>query len=166
MANRWRPKNCAWIRRRFSSARPCPATLVSIDGQPKLQMVDQSPLMRVVNTPFLILFEPETKRYFLKVGPAWAHFDERNRPVHCKCPGCARRSWQTRCRPASVADDGKSRSDSSNSITPCAAAGPSAKDRRGDRTFRTDCDRWRTCIYPPSRQRPALCEQHEVGCFS
>src|SRR5256885_8147086 len=48
-----------------------PATLVTINGPPKLQQVDQSPLMHVVNTPFLILFDPSSKRYFLKAGAGW-----------------------------------------------------------------------------------------------
>jgi uncharacterized membrane protein YgcG len=52
----------------FSSV---PATLVSIDGPPRLQQVDQSPLMRVMNTPFLILFDPQSNQYFLKAGAAW-----------------------------------------------------------------------------------------------
>jgi hypothetical protein len=42
-----------------------PAILITIDGQPKLSKVDDSELMRVVNTPFLILFDSKTKSYYL-----------------------------------------------------------------------------------------------------
>lgn len=48
-----------------------PAVLIIIDGQPKLSKVDNSELMRVVNTPFLILFDPKTKSYYLKGGKDW-----------------------------------------------------------------------------------------------
>jgi hypothetical protein len=51
-----------------------PATLVTIDGTPKLQPTDASGganVMRVVNTPFVILLDPDSRRYFLKAGGAW-----------------------------------------------------------------------------------------------
>ncbi len=51
---------------------PTPATLVVIDGQPRLQpTTDQPELMRVVNTPFIILLDLNSKQYFLKAGPFW-----------------------------------------------------------------------------------------------
>ena len=48
-----------------------PSTLVVIDGQPQLQQVQQTRVMRVVNTPFVILFDMDGKRYFLKAGDLW-----------------------------------------------------------------------------------------------
>jgi hypothetical protein len=48
-----------------------PAMLVSIDGEPSLQKVEDSTLMRVVNTPFFIVLDPSTKTYYLKGGFKW-----------------------------------------------------------------------------------------------
>jgi hypothetical protein len=48
-----------------------PATLVVIDGDPKLQPVEDMPVMRVVNTPFVILLDPASRKYFLKAGQDW-----------------------------------------------------------------------------------------------
>ncbi len=42
-----------------------PAVLISIDGEPRLKEESGSDLMRVINTPFTILFEPATKTYYL-----------------------------------------------------------------------------------------------------
>ena len=51
---------------------PVPATLVVIDGQPQLQPTpDQPSVMRVVNTPFIILMDMASKQYFLKAGDFW-----------------------------------------------------------------------------------------------
>jgi hypothetical protein len=49
-----------------------PTVLITIDGKPQLQAVDNSKLMRVVNTPFVILFDPSTKLYYLRTGDRWA----------------------------------------------------------------------------------------------
>ncbi|MCD6395819.1 MAG: hypothetical protein J7M40_20230 [Planctomycetes bacterium] len=48
-----------------------PAVLVTINGDPKLQKTKDSDLIRVVNTPFFIVFEPKTKLYYLKGGQDW-----------------------------------------------------------------------------------------------
>lgn len=48
-----------------------PAVLVLIDGRPALRGVEHSKVMRVVNTPFLILLEPESKSYYLRGGDDW-----------------------------------------------------------------------------------------------
>jgi uncharacterized membrane protein YgcG len=48
-----------------------PAILVTIDGEPELSKIEDSKLMRIVNTPFFILFDPETKTYYLKGGSEW-----------------------------------------------------------------------------------------------
>jgi hypothetical protein len=42
-----------------------PAVLVTLDGEPKLKKEEGSELMRVINTPFTILFEPSEKTYYL-----------------------------------------------------------------------------------------------------
>ena len=48
------------------------STLITIDGRPKLQPApDQPSVMQVVNTPFIILFDMPSKRYFLKTGDTW-----------------------------------------------------------------------------------------------
>ncbi len=48
-----------------------PAVLVVLDGEPKLQPVETAGVMRVINTPFVILMDLHEKRYFLKAGQAW-----------------------------------------------------------------------------------------------
>jgi len=45
--------------------------LVPLDGDPKLLPVPKSPLLRVANTPFLMLYEPAAKTYYLKGGADW-----------------------------------------------------------------------------------------------
>ena len=47
-----------------------PAVLVLLDGDPKLRPVEKSTLMRVVNTPFLMFYDPGAKAYYLR-GDAW-----------------------------------------------------------------------------------------------
>ncbi len=48
-----------------------PAVLILIDGQPKLQAVEGSALQRVVNTPYLMLFDPMSDAYYLSSDEAW-----------------------------------------------------------------------------------------------
>ncbi len=48
-----------------------PAVLVPLDGDPKLLPVPKSSLMRVANTPFLMLYEPAARTYYLKGGQNW-----------------------------------------------------------------------------------------------
>ena len=49
-----------------------PTILVNIDGEPRLQTAEGSTLMRVINTPFTIVFAPDTRTYFLHAGAgAW-----------------------------------------------------------------------------------------------
>jgi hypothetical protein len=48
-----------------------PAVLVTVDGEPMLGQVEDSQLMQVVNTPFLILYDPKTTIYYLKAGNDW-----------------------------------------------------------------------------------------------
>lgn len=48
-----------------------PAVLITIDGDPEMSKVDNSNLMRVVNTPFFIVLDPAAKTYFLKGGQEW-----------------------------------------------------------------------------------------------
>src|SRR6185295_5476466 len=43
----------------------------TIDGPPKLQTVHGSTVMRVVNTPFIIVLDPATKTYYLRTGDRW-----------------------------------------------------------------------------------------------
>jgi hypothetical protein len=47
------------------------AVLISIDGQPELRSIEDSSMMRVVNTPFTILHDSGTKAYYLFDGVGW-----------------------------------------------------------------------------------------------
>lgn len=49
-----------------------PTVLVSLDGEPKMSAIDGSRVMRVVNTPFVMLFDPPNKTYYLRTGDTWA----------------------------------------------------------------------------------------------
>lgn len=53
-----------------------PAVLVSLDGDPKLQKIENTGLMRAVNTPFLLVLESKTKKYYLDGGTIWFVADE------------------------------------------------------------------------------------------
>jgi hypothetical protein len=48
-----------------------PAVLVSIEGLPQLRPLPDTPVMRVVNTPFILLFDPSLKTYYLRGGDEW-----------------------------------------------------------------------------------------------
>ena len=48
-----------------------PAVLVLLDGDPKLLPLPDSKLMRVANTPFLMVYDPAGKTYYLKAGDTW-----------------------------------------------------------------------------------------------
>src|SRR5215470_16396948 len=45
-----------------------PALLVRIDGAPSLRQIQGSPLLRVINTPALILLDPSSGQYYLFAG--------------------------------------------------------------------------------------------------
>lgn len=51
--------------------RDHPSVKVQYDGTPKLIQVQNSPLMRVANTPFFVVLDPGSKTYFLKGGGRW-----------------------------------------------------------------------------------------------
>ncbi|TFG97161.1 MAG: carbohydrate-binding family V/XII [Calditrichales bacterium] len=57
-----------------------PAVLVSIDGEPKLKMIENSAWMYVVNTPFALFLETKSKTYFLKGAGWWYRSKEINGP--------------------------------------------------------------------------------------
>jgi hypothetical protein len=44
---------------------PEPAVLISLDGEPRLTKEENTELMRVINSPFTILFAPSQKTYYL-----------------------------------------------------------------------------------------------------
>jgi hypothetical protein len=48
-----------------------PTVLVLLDGDPKLLPVPKSSLMRVANTPFIMLYDPPAKTYYLRGGDDW-----------------------------------------------------------------------------------------------
>ncbi len=77
-----------------------PTTLVVLDGPPKLQAADVTGVMRVVNTPFILLLDLESKHYFLKAGDTWQTAADLNGP------------WvPTGSVPASVVEQGNKLSD-------------------------------------------------------
>lgn len=48
-----------------------PAILISIDGEPRLRAVGNTGLERVVNTPFPVVFDRASKRYYFYGSSAW-----------------------------------------------------------------------------------------------
>jgi len=48
-----------------------PSILVSIDGAPELRPIDHTPLQRVVNTAFPLIYDPAVKSYYLNGGTLW-----------------------------------------------------------------------------------------------
>jgi hypothetical protein len=48
-----------------------PAVLVLIDGAPQLRDIENSPMKYIVNTPFPIVFKPNSNTYYLSGGDVW-----------------------------------------------------------------------------------------------
>lgn len=48
-----------------------PSALILINGEPQLRKVENSTFERIINTPFLILFDPTSKTYYTKGGDFW-----------------------------------------------------------------------------------------------
>jgi hypothetical protein len=48
-----------------------PAVKIQYDGAPSLSQADNSNLLRVVNTPFFVVLDPDTKQYYLKGAGLW-----------------------------------------------------------------------------------------------
>jgi len=48
-----------------------PAVLVTLTGDPIMNAVPDTKLMRIVNTPFFIVLDMNTKKYYLKGGTIW-----------------------------------------------------------------------------------------------
>ncbi len=48
-----------------------PAVLIVLDGPPQLRPLTNSPLMRVINTPYAMLFDPANKKYWLQGSYEW-----------------------------------------------------------------------------------------------
>jgi hypothetical protein len=72
-----------------------PTTLVVLDGPPKLQQSGVAGVMTVVNTPFVMLFDLNSKTYYLKAGTIWLSTTD------------IRGSWvQTSALPAGVSEVG------------------------------------------------------------
>lgn len=53
-----------------------PAILVTLDGDPELRPVENTSFMRVVNTPFPIVFDGSRKSYYLNGGETWWSTEE------------------------------------------------------------------------------------------
>jgi hypothetical protein len=48
-----------------------PAVLITIDGNPKIEDIENSDLQQVVNTPYFIIFNPRTREYWLYGDGMW-----------------------------------------------------------------------------------------------
>jgi len=51
--------------------RDRPAILVTLDGAPRLQVIQGTPYQRVINTPFPIIFDSEAREYWLFGSEVW-----------------------------------------------------------------------------------------------
>ncbi len=56
--------------------RDHPAVLIQYDGQPRFSPVGEGGLLRAVNTPFLVVLDPASKKYYLKGAGQWFRADE------------------------------------------------------------------------------------------
>jgi hypothetical protein len=73
--------NLAQIRRKTSESlnflppkiifRSQPTKLISFDGDPEWRPIQQSRLMRAVNTPSLVVFDPQSKSFYFDGGHSW-----------------------------------------------------------------------------------------------
>ncbi len=48
-----------------------PSLLITIDGEPILQKIENTNLQSVINTPFFLLYDTKGKNYYLKGGSIW-----------------------------------------------------------------------------------------------
>lgn len=48
-----------------------PSMLITIDGEPKLQKIENTNLQSVINTPFFLLYDTKGQNYYLKGGSIW-----------------------------------------------------------------------------------------------
>ncbi|HRI20745.1 MAG TPA: hypothetical protein PLA68_07315, partial [Panacibacter sp.] len=48
-----------------------PSTLITIDGEPRIQMDDDLKMERVINSPFLIVKNPDDRKFYLYGGGFW-----------------------------------------------------------------------------------------------
>jgi len=48
-----------------------PAVLIFIDGEPIMENIEKTSLERVVNTPFLIIYDKKSRAYYLNGGQVW-----------------------------------------------------------------------------------------------
>ena len=48
-----------------------PTELVILDGKPELRPLEGSSCMKVINTMYLVVLEPDSKHYFLNLGSTW-----------------------------------------------------------------------------------------------
>src|SRR5579864_4157268 len=48
-----------------------PTVLVTFDGEPQLRAVEGAQLETAVNTPFLVVFDPRSRQYYLAGGKRW-----------------------------------------------------------------------------------------------
>jgi len=60
--------------------RSQPTILINFDGDPEWRPVQQSPLMRAVNTPSLVVFDPQSKSFFFDSGNTWLQAKELTGP--------------------------------------------------------------------------------------
>lgn len=56
-----------------------PAILISIDGEPRLRAIGNSDLERVVNTPFPVVYDRATRRYYFYGSSVWFTTDDLTR---------------------------------------------------------------------------------------
>ena len=73
-----------------------PAVLVPLVGDPKLLPLPNSTLMRVGNTPFLMVYDPEGKAYYLRGGEEWLSATELKGPwnVPASVPEAVNAMWK------------------------------------------------------------------------
>jgi len=62
--------------------RQQPSVLVAFDGPPRLVTDSASPLLRVVNTPFFVVLDPDSRRWHLATVDAWYEAGDGLGPYH------------------------------------------------------------------------------------
>jgi len=53
-----------------------PTVLILIDGEPRLEEIEDGDLKRVINTPYLIVLDPKSGKYYLDGGAMWFVADD------------------------------------------------------------------------------------------
>src|SRR5262249_26021319 len=129
-----------------------PALLVRIDGVPSLRQVQGSPLLRVINTPALILLDPSSGTYYLFAGGRFLEAPALDAPWGPTAPA-----------PRLSRSGAPGRDEGRPGGSPRHASRSTGSERRLRQhgADRADRDERPAHVEPDRRDRTPVCDQHQ-----